>query len=183
MKTLWIDREIAYDGRQLRSHWIFETTGVLGDAAAAFLGAADVPLAHMVDLADVRKNAPIFSRRMLHLIAEHFDGDLQLAIARQRLIAAIAGEELARTKAEVFRRGDDLFVGEKKLSVSIATISPLSTLIHFGINVVSQGAPVPAIGLEDLHIEPKGFGGRLLERYAEEIASMREARCKVRAVP
>jgi uncharacterized protein len=184
VKALWLDREIAYDGTQLRSHWIYQQSGELGDAIAAFVGAADVPLAHMVDLVDVALQAPIFSKRMLHFIVEHFDVDLSLAIVRQRLLAAIAAEELhRRVPAEAIeRRGDDLYDGERKISVSIATASPVSCLIHFAMNIRSDGTPVPTKGLADYGIDPRALADALLARYVEEIDSMATARCKVRAV-
>ncbi|MFH0799038.1 MAG: DUF366 family protein [Pseudomonadota bacterium] len=182
MKTTWIDRKICYDGTQLRSHWIYNETGALGDAIASFEGPADVPLANMVDLADARDKANIFSRSMLHFIVEHFDGDLPLAVARQRLLATISSEELRARAPDMMRRGDDLYDKERKLSVSIATASPVSTLIHFAVNIDAAGAPVSAVGLNDLGVEPKPFAERIMQRYSQEIESMMNARCKVRAV-
>lgn len=184
MQSIWIDDTITYDGTQLRSHWIYRRTGVLGDAIAAFAGPADVPIAHMVDLADVAANAPIFSRSMLHFLVEHFDADLQLMIARQRLLTAIAGDELRlrAPQAPIERRGDDLYSGDRKISVSIATASPVSCLIHFAMNIVSSGTPVPTHGLEDLGIEPQPLADAIVRRYTEELASMDVARCKVRPV-
>lgn len=185
MKTAWIDNVITYDGSQLKSHWIHEQTGLPGDAAAAFTGPADVPLANMVDLVDVAASSPIFSRSMLHFLVEHFDTSLTLAVARQRLLMAIAAEEINRIQksSALERKGDDLYVGDRKLSVSIATASPVSSLIHVGVNIVGEGAPIPAIGLEELGVAPKSLAQRVLNRYSEEIHSMREAICKVRPVP
>lgn len=180
MRWQWLDKTICYDGRQLRSHWIYEEVGLLGSAIVAFTGPADVPLANMVDIKDVRERAPIFSRSMLHFIAEHFDCDLRLGIVRQRLLTAIVVESLEGRGLK--RRGDDIFIEDKKLSVSIATASPVSTLIHFGMNIESEGTPIPTIGLADLHIEPRPFADDLMRRYCAEIESMQEARCKVRAV-
>jgi hypothetical protein len=185
MKTAWIDKTITYDGTQLRSHWIHQQSGTSGDVVAAFIGPADVPLANMVDLADVAASSPIFSRSMLHFLVEHFDTPLTLAVARQRLLMAIAAEEINRTQKSsgLERKGDDLYVGDRKLSVSIATASPVSSLIHVGMNIVAEGAPVPAIGLEELGVAPKSLAQKVLNRYSEEIHSMRVAICKVRPVP
>lgn len=183
MKKVWINEETKYTGKELRSHWISGKTGVSGGVIASFIGPADVPIANMVDLEDVRNDAPIFSKSMLHFIAEHFDGDLLLAVARQRLLAAIASEYIAGLKVSgIERRGDDIFSGEKKLSVSIATSSPVSTLIHFAMNIVSEGTPVPTVGLFDLEIDPKKLAEEIMRRYCLEIESMHAARCKVRAV-
>jgi hypothetical protein len=59
MKSAWIEKEIKYDGLQLRSGWVQEMTGLAGSAIASFTGPADVPIEHMVDLEDVAANAPI----------------------------------------------------------------------------------------------------------------------------
>lgn len=184
MQQHWLEREQAYDGTQLRSHFIAQQTGAFGDAICAFAGPADVPLNHMVDLADVAARAPIFSKKMLHFIVEHFHADLDLMIARQRLLTAIAAEELRQQGvAEVRRFGDDIFDGDRKVSVSIATSSPVSALIHFALNIESEGTPVPTRGLADYRIEPRGFAAAVMQRYCDELASMTGARCKVRSVP
>lgn len=176
-----IRQRMTYTGCELRSHWIFDTTGIMGDAIVAFQGPADVPIANMVDLEDVRDNAPIFSRLMLHFIAEHFGIPLAEAVWRQHLLIAIVGEELAaypKAKA-VRRRGDDLFDGKRKLSVSIAAPSPVSCCIHVGLNIDGEGAAVPAAGLSDYGIDARRFAVRIMGRYAHECAEIGMACCKV----
>ena len=42
---------------------------------------------------------------------------------------------------DIQRNGDDLFLGQGKLSVSIATCSASSMKIHFGINLTTAGTP------------------------------------------
>jgi hypothetical protein len=141
-------------------------------------------LAEMVDLEDVRKNAPIFSHNMLHFIVEHFDMDLEKTILRQRLLIAIIKDILwQKQRAEFTRSGDDLYLGDKKLSVSIATLTPVSTMIHTGLNIISKDTPVATVGLADLglrdeEIEPLGI--HICSRYTKEISEVRLARCKVR---
>ena len=54
MQTQFIDQPIDYDGTQLRSHWIYETTGHLGESLVAFSGGCDVSIEHLVDLEDAR---------------------------------------------------------------------------------------------------------------------------------
>jgi hypothetical protein len=183
MKILFAEEELCYTGAELCSHFLRRHFGLSGDAAVAFLGPCAVPLERMVDLEDVERRSPIAARLMLHLLVEHFDRDLALGIARQRLLAALAAEEVgARTAERVRRRGDDLYVGERKLSVSICTSTPVSTVIHLGLNVDPSGAPVPAVGLLELNVDPRDLGRRLLERYQDEIAGLAAARAKVRSV-
>ena len=63
----------------------------------------------------------------------------------------------------VVRNGDDLMIEGRKLSVSIATKSITSVLIHTGLNILSEGAPVAACGLEsELKISN-------MKEFAEEI--------------
>lgn len=180
----WIEESIDYTGEQLRSLWAFERFGLQGDSIVAFVGKADVDRAHLVDRRDARQGKPIYSEQMLHFIVEHFDTDLEKAIWRQRLLICIIREELEEhvPGLNLIRRGDDLFFGDRKLTVSIATVSPLSSLIHTGINVVAEKAPVPACGLREWGLDAPQIGRLMAERYAAEVESIRKARCKVRAV-
>jgi hypothetical protein len=182
------EREILYDGRQLTPHWIYRTFDLLGDAIVSFVGPCRVAISEMVDIEDVKANAPIYSPLMLHLIAEFFTGDLHLGVYRQRLLIVQAAELLAEMSGRLItRRGDDLYLTRAdgtpgKLSVSIATASATSTLIHTGFNIETAGTPVPTIGLADLGVAPQAFAEALLQRYAAELADIWQARCKVRAV-
>jgi uncharacterized protein len=178
-------RPIPYTGAELRSHWIMEAFDLRGDAVVAFVGACDVEIEHMVDLVDVADRACIRSAQMLHLIVEHFGLPLCEAVLRQRLLVVQACEVLRSVAGmEALRRhGDDLFLDGRKLSVSIATVSPVSALIHLGINVDPTGAPVSAVGLAEFGVEPADFARRLMSVYATELAEVREACCKVRPVP
>jgi len=183
--TRLLDQEICYDGSQLRSGWIAEVAGLAGDAAVAFLGPCDVSPAHMVDRADLEVGARIVSPRMVHVIIEHPGLDLAHVTTRQRLLMAIALELLHANLGEplLHREGDDLYLRDRKLSVSVATVSPTSGLIHAGFNVRGEGAPVAAIGLEELAMEPREFAARLLATYAAEVEGGAAAAEKVRPVP
>jgi len=184
MKIQILEKEITYDGSQLSPHWIYKNVGLLGNGAVAFCGGCDVPIEKMVDLADVRDNKPIFSRRMLHIIAEFFDADLTRTILYQRLLVALVQQEIIfRTnRPTIVRGGNDLYEDGAKLSVSIATATPVSTLLHFGINISSQGTPVRTKGLEDYSIEPVSFAKAVLESFRDELKTVDEARAKVRPV-
>jgi hypothetical protein len=182
MRTLWCDEPIAYDGSQLRAHWLLARFGVAGDAAVAFRGPCRVRDAEMADLADL-DGPGIAADDMVHVVWEMFTAaDLLLAVHRQRLLAAQAREVLAELapRASVRRDGDDLFVGDGKLSISIATVSPVSALLHFAVNSSAGGAPVPIATLADLGVEPRRFGEELLARVAAEQDGIVVARAKVR---
>lgn len=182
MQSRFITEEITYTGKQLRSHWIYEQTGILDDAIVAFRGPARVEIEDLLDLSDKEKGAYIYSEDMLHFIVEYFDCDLEKAILRQRLLVSILKDELRRTRIPIEQRGNDLYDEEKKLSVSIATISTVSSLIHVGINISSSGTPIVTKGLRDYEIDPDSFGRVVLKRFCQEMEWIRLARCKVRGV-
>lgn len=96
----------------------------------------------------------------------------------------IIKEALEKRGFVIIRNGDDLFYKGKKLTVSIATMSINSILIHTGINIDSEGAPVKASGLtSELGITNiKEFANEILEKYSEEINDIIMASTKVRGV-
>jgi hypothetical protein len=186
MEMLMIPEQITYNGRQLTSHWAYRNYHVLGDSIVSFQGPCQVTINEMVDLKDVLNEAPIYSEGMLHFIAEHYTLDLEQTILRQRLmIASLKDLITEKTNASLQRYGDDLFVKERKLSVSIATLTPVSTIIHTGVNITGRNAPVPAIGLAELGLDREGItalGESLCKVYVEEYHQIKLARCKVRGV-
>lgn len=185
MITMFIDRPMDYDGGQLVSHWIFDQTGRLGDALVAFVGRCDVKLDHMVDLVDKRASCKIFSEKMLHFICEHFDHDLEKMVLRQRIFVAIVKDVIlrqAQNDRSLERRGNDIYDGDAKVNVSIATASPVSTLMHIGINIGSKNTPVKTKGLEDYGLDAKTFAEEVMKRYNAEVEGIKEARAKVKWV-
>ncbi|MGP8321859.1 MAG: DUF366 family protein [Methanosarcinaceae archaeon] len=137
MKCIIYNEKMDYDGSQISSLWGYNIAGVQDDSIIAFRGACDVKIEHMIDLEDKKANESIISPDMLHFIIEHFDStDLKLVYARQRLFTSIVFEILAARGMSIMRTGDDLFVNDNKLTVSIASTSAVSQKIHFGINVV-----------------------------------------------
>lgn len=184
MKTLFIENEIKYVGSQLAPHWIYKNFKIQGDAIVAFVGECEVKLTEMVDIEDVINNEPIYSKYMLSFITEQFNVELVEGVFRQRLLVTCIKEALERRGFFVRRNGDDLFVNDKKLSVSIATKSMTSVLIHTGLNILSDGAPIPVSGLgSDLGIEDiNEFAQEIMQKYSDEIEDIILASTKVRGV-
>lgn len=184
MKTLLTEQEIKYEGWQLAPHWIYKNFKIQGDATVAFIGECEVKLTEMVDIEDVINDEPIYSKSMLSFISEQFNVGLIEGVFRQRLLICVIKEALEKRGIKVIRNGDDLFVNEKKLTVSIATKSLNSILIHTGININSEGAPVKACGLtNDLGLtDIQGFANEILENYALELEDIVLASTKVRGV-
>ncbi len=184
MKTLFIDDEIKYIGSQLAPHWIYKNFKIQGDAIVAFCGECEVKLTEMVDIEDVINNEPIYSKYMLSFITEQFNVNLVEGVLRQRLLVTCIKEALEKSGFKARRNGDDIFVNDKKLSVSIATKSLTSILIHTGVNILSDGAPIPVSGLEsDLGIKDvKEFAVEVMKNYSEELDDIVLASTKVRGV-
>ena len=184
MKTKLIEEEIKYIGSQLQPHWIYKNFKLQGDAIVAFIGECEVKLTEMVDIEDVINNEPIYSKSMLSFITEQFNIDLVEGVFRQRLLICIIKELLEQRGVFVVRNGDDLMINGRKLSVSIATKSTTSILIHTGLNIESEGAPVKASGLtSELGItDIRAFAQEVMTAYAEELKDIELASTKVRGV-
>ncbi len=184
MKTKFIEEEIKYIGSQLAPHWIYKNFKLQGDAIVAFIGECKVDLSEMVDIEDVINNEPIYSKLMLSFISEQFGIGLTEGVLRQRLLMSIIKELLEEKGIFVKRNGDDLIVDNGKLSVSIATKSVTSVLIHTGLNILSEDAPVKACGLSsELGIDDiKAFALEVMKRYTEELDDIVLAGTKVRGV-
>jgi hypothetical protein len=159
-----------------------QRTGLSGDAAAGFVGRCHVPTENLVDLDDARAGFFIKAALMAHVIAEHAC-NLDAAVLRQRLLVAILGELLSARGKRMRRDGDDLYYDGRKLTVSIAAPASASCLIHLGINVDPEGAPVPAVGLAEMRIDAREVLAELLTRYGHELATAAHAATKVRTVP
>lgn len=182
-----VDKEIRqYDGSQMSSLWALRTFNIQGNSIVTFRGPCRVEPDALIDIRDQLDYARIFSPDMQHFIIEHFEQDLEKAVYRQRLLMAIIKELIFDMSPVYLRReGDDLYYEDRKLSVSVATVSPVSTLIHTGLNIFTAGVPVPAIGLNELGLDENGawkLAQNVCRVYAEEIRSATLACCKVRGV-
>jgi len=174
--------DTPYTGRELRTGWVEENTGLDGDAAVVFFGPCRVDTEDLVDLDDRAAGAVIVAARMAHVIVEHPGCGLEVAVLRQRLLVSILCDVLRRLGADVRREGDDVYRGDDKLTVSIAAPAPSSALIHLGINVDPEGAPVAATGLAALGLDEHVVVTELLTRYTEELSGVAHATTKVREV-
>jgi len=183
LRYKFIERKISYTGKELSSHWIYRNFNLLGNALVAFVGPAQVK-EHLVDIADRKKNRDIRSSLMLHFISEYFDLDLEKTILRQRLFITLLAQEINKVSKKyiVECRGNDLYVRDRKLSVAIATLTPVSCVFHVGLNIISSGTPVKAIGMGDLSISPKPLAIKIFKLYAQELKTITMARAKVYGV-
>ncbi len=181
MKYTFIDQKINYDGSALKPLYSYVQHRLHGDSIVSFVGNCNVTLEHMVDAEDFVVSAEIKSDHMLHFIIEIFNPNLMLVVTLQRLLVSVAQNILNKN---LRREGDDLYLdtptGAKKLSVSIASVSSVSAMIHLGLNIKNEGTPVPTCSLEDLGVSAKEFALQLMKKISEEYLSIIEATQKVK---
>ncbi len=205
MQTKFITQEIIYNGVQLSSLYAYLNHQVLGDSIICWRGPCDIPKDKIVDGQDLLEGSKIYSEDMLHFIIEIFDAKLIEMVLMQRLFCEIVKDQVFKLCAgdiNLERLGDDLYLKmnpkdkakpvknqDLKLNISIATVSPISGLIHFGINISSQNTPVKTLSLQDLAIKnkgcdlaPKEWGLCLMARLQEEWLDSRRATQKVKWV-
>ena len=187
MKTQWLKQSETYDGTQLRSLYAYLQHKVLGDSVVAWRGPCNIPFSHMVDGEDLLEQSVIAGSDMLHFIIEIFGQKLMTGVLLQRFFASIVKDvmeqESSVAQLKLQRSGDDIYWGKKKLSISIATSSPMSTLVHFAVNVSPKGTPVLTAGLADLKLKPQDFAEKCMKILKSEYETSLDATCKVRPVP
>jgi len=185
MRSRILKEEIGFTGEQLHSLYAYDNFGVVGDSIIAFTGPCDISIKGIVDLEDAKAGKRIYVPSMQHFIAEHFDFDLEKGILRQYLLVDIVKDILNEKlgKLSVKRLEGDLFVNDAKLGMSAATASPVSSLIHVGINIVAPtDTNVKHKGLIDYNIDPAVIAPEIVDRYTKEIEKINLTRCKTRWV-
>lgn len=189
MKNKFFKQQRKYDGSQLTPLFAYQNFKISGDSVVSWIGPCDVTLEHMVDFEDKIAHEKICGDLMLHFIIEVFPANLVFGVSLQRLFAAIALEQIRELSLiknlKSFREGDDIYVesGQNnigKLSISIASVSAVSTQIHFAVNIVNAGTPVKTVCLEDLKINPEVFAKKMMTVFSEEYESVIFATQKVK---
>lgn len=186
MKYKFLENKMTYDGSQLRSLYTYLNHKILGDSFLAWIGPCQIPKDKIVDGEDLLAGEKIEGSMMLHFMIEFFPSNLLLGVTLQRLLASQVHDEiLSQTSllpSQIRRDGDDVFIENKKLSISIATSSPVSTLIHFAMNLSNEGTPVETASFEDLNISAQSFADTLAPQFIEEFNQVFIATKKVKWV-
>jgi hypothetical protein len=188
MKYKGLKDSILYDGSQIEPMWALKNFNIKGSSIISWIGPMKLENNEILDYEDV--GLEIRSDKMLHLIVEHFDiqpADLRLCYHRQRLLVTIVKDVLEQMGLKIQRKGDDIFIGPGKLSVSIATCSASSMKIHFGVNLTTEGTPedVTTAGLkdwiEDLDNEKtQNIAEKIYKAYKMELYTIEEDISKTR---
>jgi hypothetical protein len=142
MNSIILQHPIKYDGSQIRPLWAY-SIGIKGDSIVIFHGPMDVTFDNMKDLEDEKAGKTIKGDDLIHFIVERFDSpaSMRLAYYMQRLLIVCVRDVLGKHGIKTTRNGDDLFVDDNKLTVSIASAGVASEKIHCGINITTQGTP------------------------------------------
>ncbi|MBN1520957.1 MAG: DUF366 family protein [Candidatus Aureabacteria bacterium] len=188
MTIHWVDLhdDLTYDGSQLSHEWVLRHTGS-DHAIVTFEGPCCVDKRFMVDFEDLKNGCRIQSDRMLHFVIKHKGFPLPFIVLAQRLFMTMIKELLEDfANLSVARRGDDLFIKEGKLSISVATAAENNSvgLIHAALNTTREGTPpeVRTASLSDLPVDVNIFKKRLVEMYTHEFNDIFHAAGKVRHV-
>ncbi|MBQ9160023.1 MAG: DUF366 family protein [Methanobrevibacter sp.] len=153
-----VDEIFEYDGSQINPSWAFQEFSIYGSSIITWIGPVNITPDNLKDFADV--GLEIKSNNMVNFICEFFDQqptNMRIAYLRQRLLVMIFREILTEKGIKTTREGDDIFVDERKLSISIASVSLSSAKIHFALNLEDKGTPgdVDTIGLYDIKVNGK----------------------------
>ncbi len=181
-----LPEKIKYDGSQIAPLWAY-SMGIKGDSLMIFHGPMDVHLDNMKDLEDKKAGKTIQGDDLIHIIVERFDSpaSMRLAYYMQRLLMVCIRDVLMRQGIQTTRDGDDLFIDDRKLTVSIATAGVSSEKIHCGINITTEGTPseVRTAALEELGIiDWKPLAWEIAETYVNEIEDIEGDIVKTRSL-
>lgn len=184
MQTIWLEEPSKYDGSQLKPLENYLKHNLIGDSIVSWQGACTVEIEHMIDGEDLRAKSEIAGEQMLHFILELFQFPLTSAVLLQRLMAEILiGQITVKSEkgVQLERRGDDIFLEDHKLNISIATATTNSSLIHFGVNITNKGTPVATSSLEDFGIADVSlFAEEFMDAVKREYLGVKRAAVKVR---
>ena len=142
-----------YDGSQINPSWAFQKYDIYGSNIITWIGSVNITPDNLKDFEDV--GLEIKSDNMVNFICEFFDQqppNMRIAYLRQRLLVMIFREILTDHGIKSRRNGDDIYIDNRKLTISIASVSLSSAKIHFAFNLRDSGTPndVDTIGLFDI---------------------------------
>jgi hypothetical protein len=183
-----LKKSMIYDGGQIKPLWAFREMGIKESSIITWIGPMEIKPAKIIDYEDV--DMEIKADKMIHFIVEHLDcqpADMRLCYHRQRILVMIVKEVLGNFGIKTKRNGDDLFVGARKLTVSISTCSISSMKIHLGINLTGEGTPedVPTVGILEIgnalnYDNINVFMDSVCKNYIKELSSIEDDISKTR---
>lgn len=184
MRSKFIKEDLNFTGEQFSSLFAYDSFNLLGDSIIAFIGACDVSIKEIADLELAKSGKKTFyCPKMLHFLAEHFEVDMEKAIFRSLLLLNII-KDLINEKLDKYlikRVGTELFENDSRIAFSLASSSPVSSLIYVGVALV-PAEEGKGKGLEGYGIEPVAFANEVMDRYTKEAERITQLRCRTRWV-
>ena len=173
MNSIILTDQIKYDGSQIAPLWAY-SMGIKGDSIVIFHGPMDVTLENMKDFEDEKAGKTIKGDDLIHFIVERFNSpaSMRLAYYMQRLLIVSIRDVLGKHGIKTTRNGDDLFVDDGKLTVSIASAGITSEKIHCGINITTKGTPldVRTAAISEMGIKDwKTVAKEIADNFIQEI--------------
>lgn len=154
MKNYFIEKELAFNPKTLKSYWAKPYTDISGDYIFAFAGSLESAL-------DDKKNAFAF-----HFVIEHFgktESDLFLI---KRIFMMILQQELGQG---VTRLHDDLFYMNTPISISRYKVTRKSIVLYVGILLENIITIQMMIGAQEIEIPIRPLALSIIQRYTSEM--------------
>jgi len=171
-------------GEEMLPHWALRNFRLAGDTMVSFIGEFKVPPERWIDLNSIMHESSLPDKEMLHFVVEHFGCPLQEAVLRQYVLISILEEKLLhRIKVNghrLTRLGDDLFDGEKRLSITAAGSTLVSAKIHVGVFTKTPG--IGFFGIEDYGVIPEELAEVVMCQYGAEMRRLAEKAWRVKPI-
>jgi hypothetical protein len=185
-------KTVTFDGSQLTPLWACANADIVGDAIISFRGPLDVPPERMPDVENRGRGKSLVAQDMVHFVVEYFGCDLECSMLIRRLLVSVAADALRDETLEdvdIEREYDDIYAympdeeDRRRLSVSSATVSRVSGLVHLGMNTTVSGGPTGAAGLDEMGIEDMdAFAIEVLRRFIDEVKELKASAGKTMPV-
>lgn len=178
------NEKFTYTGDELKPHFNFMRYGLKGSSLSIACGPCEVQNTELVDLQDQKEGEFIKSTEMIHFLGEFYGLGIKEGVFLQCYFISVFKDLLNLEFGEnkVKQSGNDLFIDDKKLSVSIVAPSIGSVLMHFGVNINSKGAPVSAVGLSEYKVDSDLIISKFIAIWEKEWKRLSFACTKVRSV-
>jgi hypothetical protein len=184
MAFKFLPEKRALSGDEMLPHWALRNFDMVGDSIVSFVGDFKVPPERWVDISGIMRGGVFPNSEMMHIVVEHFGCALPEAVLRQYVLVSILQEKLLhRIKTNghnLTRLGDDLFDGDKRLSITAVGSTLVSAKIHIGVFTESPG--MGYFGLTEYGVDPKELAEVVVCQYCAEMRRLAEKAWKVKPI-
>ena len=167
----------------MKPHWALLEYDLKGDSIVVSRGMLRIEHKYLIDLMDRKRGITLPDGEMLHFIIEHFGDDLEKGILRQSILIGIACNKIShRIKGKrILRWGDDIFDEDRRITLTSATITLVSSKIHLGICIRSD-ENTGFVGTEELGIDADELGEVICNQYMADMKRLAEKCWRMRPI-